>query len=265
MKCRLLHRLNSTLILVCVGVLFGASSAWAHDAEHVDYYGYHPIPEAYDGGFCESEELHHHEYLPVELELYNVVEGVYYFIGDPSVYGYEEALVWYYYHHPVPLYWGAGYCYIVGPHRHWWRPWGSHFHLVNGHYHYRGPWGSHYHKHHHVTLPRSKPYWNKKKKEQQDNAKADAPTRAAPTPAARKPTRWHPRSFKKVRPTSRRNFRAFKRKHPSAKRREDNRKRTEAPQRPVYDSKKATKRIRRRIFRRNRARVPRSKKQNKER
>jgi hypothetical protein len=131
--------------------LLAPVSAFAHDDEEIwiDYFGYHPIPEAYGGGFCEREDRHQHEFAPVEIEFYNVVDGVYYFVGDPSAYGYEDELYWYQYHHPVPTYWGGGYCYLVGPHRHWWVPWGGYFVLTNGYYHYRGPWGPRYHKHRH--------------------------------------------------------------------------------------------------------------------
>ncbi len=114
-------------------------------AEHFVYYhDYHPIPEAFGGGYCDVEDVHPHEYVPVELDYFQVQDGVYYYIGDPGDDGFEE-LYWYEDHHPVPTHWGGGICYLWGPHRHWWRPHVHvHYQLLNGRWIYRGRWGKRY-------------------------------------------------------------------------------------------------------------------------
>jgi hypothetical protein len=194
------HAALRTILVILISVLFVPAAALADSDQYwIDYYGYHPIPEAYNGGFCERDDLHQHEYAPVEVELYNVADGVYYFVGDPSVYGYVVNLYWYEYHHPVPTYWGGGYCYLVGAHRHWWEPWSTHFVLLNGHYHYRGPWGPYYRRHHRVHHHAKKTKaWHKK-----TGAKAVKPASAQPArtkaiklwkpapPSARPARRWH--------------------------------------------------------------------------
>ena len=132
-------------LLVASLLLVGTASA----GDLVHYHGIHPIPEAYGGGICDIQETHAHEYVPVDLDYYQVQDGVYYWIGDPGDEVEIVELYWYEYHHPVPLLWGGGYCYIVGPHRHWWSP-HAHFRTYyvvrNGRYLYRGPWGKRYRK-----------------------------------------------------------------------------------------------------------------------
>ena len=142
-------------------------------ADHkVMYHAYHPIPQAYGDGFCYAKETHAHEYAPVDLEQYNVIDGVYHFIGDPTWYEYDETiveeLVWYEYHHPVPTLWGGGYCYIWGPHRHWWRPHHHrhhhHYVVVNHRHVYKGPWGKTYRPKKRIVAPYYRKYKAKKKK-----------------------------------------------------------------------------------------------------
>ncbi len=132
--------------MMLVGALCLVTVPDAGAQHYVYYHQYHPIPEAFGGGFCEDEEVHPHEYAPVDLDYYQVVDGVYYYIGDaPEDVFEEEEIVWYEDHHPVPVFWGGGFCYIIGPHTHWWRPHAHvHYHVSGGHYHYRGPWGKRY-------------------------------------------------------------------------------------------------------------------------
>lgn len=113
----------------------------------VQYHDIHPIPAAYGGGLCEDEGVHEHDYVPVDVEYYQISDEVYYWVGDPGDEDFEYELYWYDHHHPVPVVWGGGYCYIVGAHRHWWEPhihFSHHYVLVSGRYAYRGPWGKRY-------------------------------------------------------------------------------------------------------------------------
>ena len=80
------------------------------------YYGGHPIPPEYGGGWCDFEGPHAHPFSPVWPEQYVVRDGYYYFGADID-YAYLSG-------HPIPSAFGGGWCNIPGSHAH--RYWPSH-------------------------------------------------------------------------------------------------------------------------------------------
>jgi hypothetical protein len=81
-----------------------------------------------------------HTYAPFDLRLFSYREGCYYFVGDPRDFGYNGQLYSYYGAHPVADAYGGGWCFMVGPHTHWWRPWSSYFTVVGPWYYWNGPY-----------------------------------------------------------------------------------------------------------------------------
>jgi len=155
------------LAVVFIGSVFVTLPSQASAQHYVYYHAYHPVPGAFGGGVCDAEEVHPHEYVPVELDYYALKEGIYYYLGDPGDEVVEE-IYWYEDHHPVPMHWGGGICYLVGPHRHWWAPHASyapHYVVLNGRYVYRGSYGPRYqphrrihpHAHRHRHRPSTRP------------------------------------------------------------------------------------------------------------
>ncbi|MDW8281905.1 MAG: hypothetical protein RMK29_09350 [Myxococcales bacterium] len=113
------------------------------------YAGIHPIPYDVGVGFCYTQSIHFHPYQPFDVNLFHQVNGYYYFVGDPYDFGYNRSLFWYRGHHPVPLEFGDGFCYMSWPHRHHYPPTPmlrAHFHLMGGHYVYIGPWAPAYYQ-----------------------------------------------------------------------------------------------------------------------
>lgn len=111
------------------------------------YAGIHPIPYDVGVGFCHTQTVHFHPYQPFDVNLFHQVNGYYYFVGDPYDFGYNQSLFWYRGHHPVPVEFGDGFCYMTWPHRHHYAPtpmFRGRFHLVGGHYVYIGPWAPAY-------------------------------------------------------------------------------------------------------------------------
>jgi hypothetical protein len=74
-----------------------------------------------------------HNYAPFDLRLFAFRNGCYYFIGDPRDFGYNGQTYSYYGAHPILDAYGGGWCFMIGPHSHWWRPWSPYFTVV-------GPW-----------------------------------------------------------------------------------------------------------------------------
>ena len=53
------HAALRTILVILISVLFVPAAALADSDQYwIDYYGYHPIPEAYNGGFCERDDLY---------------------------------------------------------------------------------------------------------------------------------------------------------------------------------------------------------------
>jgi hypothetical protein len=94
------------------------------------YGGPHPAP---GGGWEAVPNPHVHNYAPFDLRLFSYRDGCYYFIGDPRDFGYTGETYSYYGAHPVADVYGGGWCFMIGAHYHWWRPWSPYFTVV-------GPW-----------------------------------------------------------------------------------------------------------------------------
>ena len=99
--------------------------------------GPHPAP---GGGWEASATPHVHPYAPFDLRLFSYRDGCYYFVGDPRDFGYTGQLYSYYGAHPVADAYGGGWCFMVGPHSHWWRPWSPAFTVVGPWYYWNGPY-----------------------------------------------------------------------------------------------------------------------------
>ena len=101
------------------------------------YGGPHPAP---GGGWEAVQAPHSHDYAPFDLRLFAYREGCYYFIGDPRDFGYTGQTYSYYGAHPIADVYGGGWCFMIGPHYHWWRPWSSNFTVVGPWYYWYGPY-----------------------------------------------------------------------------------------------------------------------------
>ncbi len=101
------------------------------------YGGPHPAP---GGGWEAITTPHTHNYAPFDLRLFSQREGCYYFIGDPRDFGYTGQIYNYYGAHPVADAYGGGWCFMVGGHYHWWRPWSPYFTVVGPWYYWDGPY-----------------------------------------------------------------------------------------------------------------------------
>lgn len=120
--------MRRTAIVFTLMMGVGLSAPAAADA--VYYVGPHPISPAVHDGMCEIEGPHVHSYRPHKPVLYLKVHGRYTFVGDPTEFGGGGPKYAYHSHHPV--FWIDGraraperiehYCYISGPHHHWYAP-----------------------------------------------------------------------------------------------------------------------------------------------
>jgi hypothetical protein len=99
--------------------------------------GPHPAP---GGGWEATTSPHMHDYAPFDLRLFSLHEGCYYFIGDPRDFGYTGASYNYYGAHPIADGYGGGWCFMIGAHTHWWRPWSPYFTVVGPWYYWNGPY-----------------------------------------------------------------------------------------------------------------------------
>jgi hypothetical protein len=99
--------------------------------------GPHPAP---GGGWEATQTPHVHNYAPFDLRLFSFHNGCYYFIGDPRDFGYTGQTYSYYGAHPISDEYGGGWCFMVGPHSHWWRPWSPYFTTVGPWYYWQGPY-----------------------------------------------------------------------------------------------------------------------------
>ncbi len=130
------------LILTAFLFAFAGVASVAH-AEVVQYMSRHPLPKRVGHGFCEIDVPHFHDYPPSDPRLYRQVNGQYYFVGDPTPFGYEGPRYSFYGPHPVVdasvQLGGPTYCYIKGPHYHWYAPAAdAHFEMKGGAYWYVG-------------------------------------------------------------------------------------------------------------------------------
>jgi len=83
---------------------------------------------------------HVHPYPPFDLRLFNLRNGCYYFIGDPTDFGYAGESYSYYGAHPILDIYGGGWCFMIGAHRHFWRPWSPLFVTVGPWFYWEGPY-----------------------------------------------------------------------------------------------------------------------------
>jgi hypothetical protein len=106
------------------------------------YEGPHPVDSrvvpgvTWDG----TAGRHVHPYPPFDLRLFSFENGCYYFIGDPTDFGYAGDTYSYYGAHPILDIYGGGWCFMIGPHRHFWRPWSPLFVTVGPWFYWEGPY-----------------------------------------------------------------------------------------------------------------------------
>jgi hypothetical protein len=101
-------------------------------ADGVRFRGPHPVAPALVRGMCHIEGPHVHSYEPHKSVLYVYQGGEWTFIGDPVEFDTDAPKFGYYGHHPT--FWAEPgvdvddatrphfYCYIGGPHHHWYAP-----------------------------------------------------------------------------------------------------------------------------------------------
>ena len=106
------------------------------------YYGPHPVDTEVSVGepWDDTPGAHMHAYPPLDLRLFELKEGCYYFVGDPRDFGYAGPTYSYYGAHPILDVYGGGWCFMIGPHTHPWRPWSPYFTLVGPWYYWEGPY-----------------------------------------------------------------------------------------------------------------------------
>ena len=137
------YRAMRTLLFTIAALALMAGTALAA-GKQVKYLGIHPIAKANGGGFCYIEGPHVHIYAADKVQ-YRDHRGYQHFVGDPVAYGYDGPKHAYKGHHPIHVNAVVGdedpddeYCYINGPHYHYFEPEQPDFQLVGGAYFYVG-------------------------------------------------------------------------------------------------------------------------------
>ena len=104
------------------------------------YVGPHPVDTRVSaaGPWDDTPGAHMHAYAPIDLRLFELRDGCYYFVGDPRDFGYVGPTYSYYGAHPIQDADGGGWCFMIGPHTHLWRPWSTNFALVGSWYYWEG-------------------------------------------------------------------------------------------------------------------------------
>ncbi|HEY0706121.1 MAG TPA: hypothetical protein VGG33_04955, partial [Polyangia bacterium] len=104
--------------------------------------GPHPTDPAASGGVTweATTGRHLHPYPPLDLRLFALRDGCYYFIGDPADFGYRGQTYSYYGAHPVAANHGGGWCFMIGGHAHLWGPWSHHFVTAGPWFYWHGPY-----------------------------------------------------------------------------------------------------------------------------
>jgi hypothetical protein len=123
---------------VVVLAVIVAATMPARADEVYRYRGPHPVPVEH-GEFCQLRVRHFHSYRPAEPKVFRHEDGEYVFVGDPTGHGYTGPRLTFYGHHPVPAAWGGRWCFLAGPHSHFYRPVGAQFRFHGGTYYYAGP------------------------------------------------------------------------------------------------------------------------------
>ena len=132
-------------ILVALACVFVTPALADHKfGKQVRFVGIHPIPKSAGGGICYIETPHVHIYTANKLE-YRDHGGDNYFVGDPVAYQYDGPKYAYKGPHPIHVDAVVGgdpdeeYCYIDGPHFHYFQPpEGPEFKVVGDAYFYVG-------------------------------------------------------------------------------------------------------------------------------
>jgi hypothetical protein len=128
MRKRVLAVLVAFTAVGWLAVMLFALPASAGNGRQVRYVGIHPVPKSEGGGICYIEGPHVHIYDADKLQ-YRDHRGANYFVGDPVAYGYDGKRYAYKGHHPIHVNVVVGddapddaYCYINGPHYHYFAP-----------------------------------------------------------------------------------------------------------------------------------------------
>jgi hypothetical protein len=115
------------LIALVLAVVAPASAGRAKYGRQVRYVGVHPIAKNDGGGICYIEGPHVHVYAANKLE-FRDHDGDYYFVGDPVAYGWDGPKYSYKGPHTIHVEAVVGgdpdveYCYLEGPHYHYFTP-----------------------------------------------------------------------------------------------------------------------------------------------
>lgn len=115
------------ILLVLLGVVVTPALADHKFGRQVRFVGIHPIPKSEGGGICYIEGPHVHIYTANKLE-FRDHGGDHYFVGDPVAYGWDGPKYTYKGPHPIEVEAVVGgdpdveYCYIQGPHYHYFAP-----------------------------------------------------------------------------------------------------------------------------------------------
>jgi hypothetical protein len=138
-RLRMRSGMRAFTLLVVLAV--ASATADADRAKQVRYVGMHPIPKAAGGGLCDIEGPHVHIYAADKLQ-YREHDGAYFFVGDPTAYGYKGTRYAYKGNHPVHVDLVVGgepdveFCYLEGPHYHAFAPPEGELVLTGGAYFY---------------------------------------------------------------------------------------------------------------------------------
>lgn len=115
-------------ILIVLACVFATPAAAKKYGKQVRFAGIHPVPKGEGGGICHIEAPHVHIYAANKLE-YRTYADNNVFVGDPVAYGWDGPKYAYKGHHPVQVNAVVGmeepythFCYISGPHYHYWEP-----------------------------------------------------------------------------------------------------------------------------------------------
>lgn len=121
-----LHAIGIAIALAVLSL--GVPADAGPKGRQVRYVGIHPIPKAEGGGICYIEGPHVHIFAANKLE-YRDHRGANYFVGDPVAYGYDGPKYAYKGNHPIHVdavvddgVEDTEYCYIEGPHYHYFEP-----------------------------------------------------------------------------------------------------------------------------------------------
>lgn len=109
-------------IAVAVASAFVLAAPRVAHAEDFIFFDAHPVHPAAGGGFCEAAGAHVHDYAPVDPGAFVLRDGLWFFVGDPVVYGYRGAVYRFDGPHEIGGSEGVGVCSISGVHYHLYAP-----------------------------------------------------------------------------------------------------------------------------------------------